>query len=282
MLVLQEVPGLSVAESEPRPPLLAQSKPAKSKRQSRKSFVAKILGAATEPNCSSLSTTVEHDEDERDRAETGSYAGNEASNVSVKEAQGRTDLLSPVGQRLVNSRVKEVNVSSVDLSLRGPAVSRSDSGMANSFRGGASPRVAYPVSHHRELNSSHQSASVSMMDSSAPRLGPARSGAFTPVHSSSSSLPGLHPYSLLHPPSSEPPTSAFAKVHAIPKTKRRSEQPSSHRSPAMVEEDGKGDAGSGLVACVATLKEVFSDIVRLASILDRATQLSLNDLMEEK
>ena len=274
------MPGLSVAESQPRPPLLAQSKSAKSKRQSRKSFVSKILGAATEPNRSSLSTTVEHDEDEWDRAETGGYAGNEASNVSVKEAQGGTDLLSPVGQRLANSRVKEVNVFSMDLSLRGPAVSRSDSGMANSIRGGASPQVSDSASGHRDLNSSHQSASASMMDSSAPRLGPARSGAFTPIHSSSS-IPGLPPHSLLHPPSSEPPTSAFAKVRAIPKTKRRSEQPSSQRSPAVVE-DRKGDAGSGLVACVAALKEVFSDIVRLASILDRATQLSLHDLMEEK
>ena len=285
MLFLQEVPELCVAESQPKPPP-SQTRPAKSKRHSRKSFVSKILGAATsEPNRSVLSTTMEHREDDWDKVETGSYTGNETSSISGKEACSRTDCFSPVGQAVINRGVKEVNVSSSDLSFRGPDKSKSDFATAefhtaNSFPGDTAAWAADPASSCRDLNSSHQPASVSMMNSSAPGFGLVRSGAFTPVRSSSSIL-SMPPHSLLHPPSSEPPSSAFAKIRTIPKTKRRSEQPS-QRSPLMVRDDSKGEGESGLVACIASLKEVFSGIVRLASILERATQLSRQDLMEEK
>ncbi|XP_070205153.1 early endosome antigen 1-like [Littorina saxatilis] len=245
----------------PQPPQQQQqlqpSRSIKSKRHSRKSFVSKILNAAvtTEPGYGGLSATME--EDDMDRVETGSYT-DEVLNVSA------------------NRGVKEVSVTSSDFMPRASAVdmSRAESRAGNSFRNASSVSVADYIA---SFTPSQQQSIPS--SSRVPKLGLSQASAFTPVHGSSS----LPQHSLLHPPSSEPPSSAFAKIRTIPKSKRRSEQPTSYRSPGGrgdgLERGGGGE--SSLLACMASLKEVFAHIARLASILDRATHLSLQDLREE-
>ncbi|KAL8610832.1 hypothetical protein ACOMHN_056687 [Nucella lapillus] len=272
---LPEVPEAYPADN-PQPPQVPHhlsSKPIKSRRHSRKSFVSSILGAITKVPGEGGNAAAEQDSD---YWESGSYLG-EAMTDSVRKAISAkrsrvVDMGSACKGSVVKRDVKEVTVMTMDLSFR-------DQGQENPDLHSAKQAAATISTGRRKLSFSNSHNQQPMSVSWTENLCQNTSGGTGPhrFYHVSSSLPGSPSHALL-PPSLEPPpppSSAVARVRSIPRTEY-------HRPlGGGFSWSGRDGGEEGIVGCVSSLKEVFSSISRLAGILNRATQLSLQDLREE-
>ncbi|KAK7485372.1 hypothetical protein BaRGS_00023320 [Batillaria attramentaria] len=265
---------------------------AKHKRNVRKSFVSKILGAA----CTSSPVKMGMDSDLTQRNPSDGDKHNTSDAVAVMNASGDAtgtgaslfavlDSLSP--NKVERRGVDQGSVAN-DLSFRGMGLTASDLAMAYSLtRDDAS--MSAPASTQKSLFKNFDSVSVHSQSrpgpalmGPVPRLAPSQSSAFTAVPCSATSASTRLNMSLPHPPA-HPPSSSVAKIRTLPRTDRRS-------APVHYAAADRGDGTeenimsvgeSAILTCILSLDETFVDISRLASILERATQLSLQDLREE-
>ncbi|XP_076452249.1 uncharacterized protein LOC143287894 [Babylonia areolata] len=283
---MTEVPDVHLPSKPHHPP---PSKPVKSKRHSRKSFVSSILRAvvrAPEDNDDGgVGVGAEGEEDsDVERAESGSYLGDAMMGSMQKAASGSVTKgrEGGGGAVVVRHQPKEVTVTAPYQDQGLPSASPHHLRLLSTSLTGESRRRLHFSNRQQQLSVSW-SENWSSSAAAAKRSAASEPGsAFRPVYTSSSSLPGRSPHSLHHhpPPPSEPPSSGVAKVRSLPRTEYQQPEPSGQWSMCV---EGSGSVGGedGLLGCLASLKEVFSAISRLASLLDHATRLSLHDLREE-